>query len=84
MAKTLPKFPLHDIHLSAYLAYRGYPPELEISGTHVTFYFPASAEVEKIAKEYNKNAPVPVIDYCNHLRRLRSAMLSLRNQGGSR
>ena len=76
--------PIYDIHLAAYLRLSNVSPTLVLSGTRVVFQFNSNREVTKLLNKYNENPSVPLIDYVNHLRRLRSEMLSLRDNQGSR
>ncbi len=73
------KLPIYDIHQAAYLRLSNINPVLILSGTRVVFQFDSSREVTKLLKKYNDNPSVPLIDYVNNLRRLRSEMLSLRD-----
>lgn len=75
--------PIYDIYLAAYLRLLNIYPNLVLSGTRVVFQFDSSREVTKFLNKYNENPSVPLIDYVNHLRRLRSEMLSLRDNQSS-
>lgn len=71
--------PIYDIHLAAYLRLSKINPTLVLSGSRVVFQFNATREVTELLNQYNENPSVLLIDYVNHLRRLRSEMLSLRD-----
>jgi hypothetical protein len=49
-----------------------------MQGTSVVFEFEASEAVYQLLREYQSNPSVPILDYVNVLRRLRSRMLSMR------
>lgn len=72
------KIPVFDIHTAAYLELKKIVPELSVQGTRVVFEFPTTDEVYKTLREYQNNPSIPVLDYVNVLRRLRSRMLSMR------
>lgn len=72
------KIPVFDIHQASFLEHNGIYPELTLQGTRVVFEFPASTTVYKLLREYQDNPSIPVLDYVNVLRRLRSRMLSMR------
>lgn len=70
--------PIFDINLAAYLDLNNVSPILTKQGTRVVFEFPANIRVHTLLREYQANPSVPVLDYANTLRRLRSMMLSMR------
>lgn len=74
------KIPVFDIHTAAYLEFKNASPELTLQGTRVVFEFPAIEGVYKLLREYQTNPSIPVLDYVNVLRRLRSRMLSMRGE----
>jgi len=69
---------IHDIHVSAYLQFKGLNPELKKEGTRVVFCFPNSPETQSLMDDYYNNPTVRLVDYISHLRRLRAQMLSMR------
>lgn len=69
---------LYDIHVSAYLQFKGLTPELKKEGTRVVFCFPTNDETQSLIDEYYKNPTVKLIDYVSNLRRLRAIMISMR------
>jgi hypothetical protein len=71
--------PYHDIHLSAYLDYRGIAPVLFKEHGRVIFNFPNDSMTYRTISEYNANPQIPLLDYIRHLRKLRSMMLSMRD-----
>lgn len=73
------KIPIFDIHQAAFLTLHELTPTFTKSGTRVVFQFDATRAVGKLLDSYNQNPSVPILDYVNHLRRLRSQMLSLRD-----
>jgi len=76
-------FPIYDIHQAAFLDLNGIPPIFTKSGTRVVFEFPATRTVTKLLDTYNQNPSIPILDYVNVLRRLRSQMLSMRDSNSS-
>ncbi len=70
--------PIFDINLAAFLDLNDVSPTLTKEGTRVVFEFPSSNRVHALLREYQSNPSVPVLDYANTLRRLRSMMLSMR------
>lgn len=80
MAKDTNKLPIFDINTACFLELNHIPAELTIQGTRVVFEFDSTDEVYKLLHEYQNNPPVPVLDYVSALRRLRSKMLTMRNE----
>lgn len=76
--KGTSNIPVFDIHTAAFLELNNVLPELTLQGTRVVFEFPATDEVYKILREYQNNPAIPVLNFVNILRRLRSKMLSMR------
>jgi hypothetical protein len=76
--QTKDHIPIFDINTAAYLEMNSIAPELNLQGTRVIFEFPAIDRVFRLLTEYESNPPVPVLDYVNVLRRLRSRMFSMR------
>jgi len=72
------KIPIFDIHQAAFLSLNNIPPSFVKSGTRVVFQFNATREVSNLLDLYNKNPTVPLLEFVNHLRKLRGQMLSLR------
>jgi hypothetical protein len=70
--------PVFDIHTATYLELKGIAPELTLQGTRVVFEFPATDRVYAMLREYQNNPSIPVLNFVNILRRLRSKMLSMR------
>jgi hypothetical protein len=74
------KMPVFDIHTASYLELKNILAELTLQGTRVVFEFPATEEVYTLLRQYQGNPSVPILDYVNVLRRLRSRMLSMRGE----
>lgn len=72
------KIPVFDIHQASFLEHNGIFPELTLQGTRVVFEFDPSETVYKLLRDYQNNPSIPILDYVNVLRRLRSRMLSMR------
>ncbi len=75
------KFSTLEIHLAAYLEYRGMPADLENVSGRVIFTFPQSDTLLRLTNAYNSNDPVPVADYVGSLRSLRARMFASRADG---
>ena len=72
------KFSTLEIHLAAYLEYRGIPSELENHGGRAIFTFPQSDTLFRLTSAYNSNDSVPVVDYVGVLRSLKARMFAAR------
>lgn len=71
---------LMDIHLSAFLEQQGMVPLLQKQSGRVVFIFPNTQEVASLIQHYNSNPTgIRLLDYVQHLRRLRARMLALRD-----
>jgi len=69
-----------DIHLAAFLQLRGIEPVLQKQAGRVVFTFPNTAQATSLIREYNANpAGIRLLDYVQHLRKLRSRMLTMRD-----
>ena len=77
-ATSRSKIPVFDIHQASFLEHNGITPKLTLQGTRVIFEFDASEIVYKFLRDYQNNPSIPILDYVNVLRRLRSRMLSMR------
>lgn len=73
-----------DINLAAYLALHGISPSIEVEGTRALFTFPASDDYFRLSESYYQNEDVPVVDYVNALRRMKSAMYSALNRANGK
>jgi hypothetical protein len=69
-----------DIHIAAYLEYRGIPIELENLNGRVIFVAPPSDELYRLTSAYNTNDPVPIADYVGSLKALKARMFSARGR----
>ena len=79
--KLKQKMPIMDIYLASYSVLNGITPELALQGTRITFDFPATDKVYKIARDFNNNPPVPLLDFVSSVRQLRSQMIALKRGG---
>jgi len=79
MVKQKEKIPVFDIHTASFLELNNVSPQLTLQGTRVVFEFDANDEVYKLLKTYQSNPAIPILDFVNVLRRLRSRMLSMRD-----
>ena len=70
---------LKDIHTAAYLEFNGIELILSKIGTRVVFSIPANDLSYRLLAEFQTNPEVPILDYVNILRRLRSRMLAVRD-----
>jgi len=78
MQNTNQKFSTLEIHLAAYLLYRGIPIALESASGRIIFTAPQSEEIYRLISAYNQNDPVPIIDYVGILRSLKAQMFAAR------
>ena len=67
-----------DINLAAYLSYRGIPIDLDNVNGRVIFTSPQSDELYRLTSAYNQNDSVPVLDYVQTMRILKSRMMSMK------
>ncbi len=81
--KTQKKWNTLDIHIAAYLEYRGIPIELENLNGRVIFTAPPSDELYRLTSAYNTNDPVPIADYVGALRALKARMFAARGRVSS-
>lgn len=72
------KIPVFCIYQASFLEHNGIHPALTLQGTRVVFEFEPTDTVYRLMRDYQDNPSVPVLDYVNILRRLRSRMLSMR------
>lgn len=67
-----------DLYLSSFLSLHGIIPELRITNGKVTFNFPITDDLYRLANSYNSNEPVPVADFVTAVKTLRGQMLTMR------
>ncbi len=67
---------IKDIHLAAYIELQGIEAHFTMVGTRVLFEFPNDDITAKFMAEFQCNPAIPILDYVNTLRRLRSRMLA--------
>jgi hypothetical protein len=71
---------LMDIYLTAFLQLQGIEPLLLKQSGRVVFAFPNTRQVTSLIQEYNGNPiGIRLLDYVQHLRRLRAQMLAMRD-----
>lgn len=80
MAKKDLFLPIMDIYQASFLSLNKIEPALSNHGSRVVFDFPNSQKVMALLERYNQNPEVKLIDYVSALRRLRSQMISSKNQ----
>lgn len=80
MAKAK-KVPINDIWLAAFLDSQGLRPEITKQGTRVVFEFPATDDFYRLARAYNENPQVPLLNYITAVRQLRAQMISAKGRG---
>lgn len=81
MKKPFQKLPTSDLHLATYLSLNGIEPELSFQGGRVVFLFTPDEKFHRLTDAFNSNTPVPVLDFCTALRRLKAKMLSEKDRG---
>ncbi len=72
------KLPILDIYLASFLSLQGIHVHLLKQGSRIIFELPTSDEVYRLTNEYNRNCPIPVLDFISAVRRLRAQMLSMK------
>lgn len=82
MAKENAKIGTLDLNESAFQSLNGNEPELVLEAGRVTFYFAPSATYRRLSENYRGNVTVPVLDFVQAQRRLKSQVMTLRNCGG--
>ena len=70
---------IKDIHTAAYLEFKGIELTLCKIGTRVVFSISADDLSYRLLAEFQTNPEVPILEYVNLLRRLRSRMLDVRD-----
>jgi len=80
MAKAKEKIPVFDIHIASFLELNNISPQLTLQGSRVIFELDSSDEVYRLLRRYQENPEIPILDFVNVLRRLRSRMLSMRGE----
>ena len=76
---------IHDINAAAFARFRGIYVESSRQDTgRVVFCVEATREAYEALAEFQTDPQVPLLAYLSHLRRLRSIMLDLRDNGERR
>lgn len=78
MQNTNQKFSTLDLHIAAYLEYRGIPITLESINGRVIFTAPQSDELYQLLSAFNENDPIPIIDFVGTLRSMKARMYAAR------
>lgn len=78
MDKTLE---LTDINAAAFLSAQNIPITLITRSGRVFFIAPAEDKTYRELARLQSNPPVPILDFINRLKRLRSQMLDARDNG---
>lgn len=73
-----------DLYLSAFLSLQGLQPLLQINSGRVTFNFPISDDLYRLANAFNSNEPIPVADFVTAIKTLRGQMLTMRGRDDNR
>ena len=69
-----------DIYVSAFLTLQGVETRLMKQAGRVIFIFPNTPRVASLIEQYNSNPTnMRLLDYVQHLRRLRAKMVALRD-----
>jgi len=79
MTKQINTLPIFDIHTAAFLELNGNPAILVLQGTRVIFEFPNNDKTSGLLRKYQDNPSIPLLNYVSALRKLRSHMLSVRD-----
>jgi hypothetical protein len=73
------KIPLLDLTgLTSYQRYHGNPYELVMQGTRGVALFEADEKFYKISEKFNRNEPIPVIDFLQAQREVKAELMALK------
>lgn len=70
-----------DLYLASFLFLHGIQPNLQLQGTRVVFAFAVTDELYRLSGSFNANVSIPVTDFVQAVKTLRSQMITLRNNG---
>ncbi|KAF0218568.1 MAG: hypothetical protein FD174_2868 [Geobacteraceae bacterium] len=68
-----------DLYTAAYLTLAGISPALTLTNGRVAFQFPVTPDLYRNLDRFNRNEPVPCLDFTTELKTLRARMLAARN-----
>lgn len=68
--------PISDIYLASFHLYHNNAPELKLQGTKVIFLYPNDDLFFELSARYNSNEAIPILDFVNSLRQLKSLMMN--------
>lgn len=68
------EFKTKDLYLATYLKYRGIEPVIVKDGARAVFMFQVSDELYKLMTAFNMNDAVPIQDYIDIFKEMRSKM----------
>jgi hypothetical protein len=80
MPRTQKTFTTLDLYLASFLSLHGIQPRLEFQGSRVVFVFAITDQLYKLSTTFNGNANVPVCDFVQKVKELRSQMITIRNE----
>ncbi len=69
-----------DLYLASFLSLHNVEPKLEFQGNRVVFTFTVTDELYKLSSSFNANVSVPVTDFVQRVKELRSHMITIRNE----
>lgn len=70
-----------DLYLSAFLAFRGLNPTLEITNNQkIVFAFPDSSSLRRSIADFNADVSVPVNSYATAIKIMRAKLLAIREK----
>lgn len=79
MKKSSPKkIPILDLNHSAFQKHHDNEPELEMQGSRGVFMFKPDDKFFELSARYNRNEPVPVLDFVNCQRQLKAQLMALK------
>jgi hypothetical protein len=76
-----PTLPLTDIYFTAFASLHGLAAKLARQDNRIVFLFPNDEKIKDLSKRYYGNEAVPIIQYVDELKKIKSAMY-LAKEGG--
>ena len=79
METTRQKIPILDLTgLTSYQRYHGNTYELVLQGTRAVAMFAADNAFYEIAEKFNRNEPIPIMDFLQAQREVKAQMMALK------
>jgi hypothetical protein len=74
----LQKISILDLNLSAFQMYHGNNPTIEMQGSRGVFLFNTDDRFFDLSERYNRNEPIPSLDFVNCQRQLKARLMTLK------